>query len=264
MIFALNPGPDKINRVGAMFKVELRLQDLTIKEYGLQDGDNLTIGRLPGNDIVIREKSVSRQHASIARQKDSLVISDKGSKNGTIINGERVESAELSDGDVVWIGSKYHLKATMSAAKERVSTPTTDPDLGVSTGSNSLDAGLEWHKNSEGKWWTLADANVEDEHFDDMEGVYIIWYEDHDQVTLRVGQGHIRDCIVSERNNEEMWRYVQEHEIYVTWAQVERKYLEVVAKQIAQATKPRLKSSSPDVGTSVVNLPWYEEELTME
>jgi pSer/pThr/pTyr-binding forkhead associated (FHA) protein len=259
MNFAPSRAVDKINWVRGMFKLELKLQDLTIKEYSLQDGDNLSIGRLSGNDIVVREKSVSRKHASIARQKDSLVISDKGSKNGIIVNGTKVQSAELKDGDIVWIGSKYHLKMTISAAKERRSSPTTEPNLDASTGSSSLDAVLEWYKNGAGTWWTLAEANVEDAQFDDMEGVYVIWYDDQNHVTLRVGHGHIRDCIVRERNDEEMWQHAQQHEIYLTWAKVDRKYQEVVAKYIAKAAKPKLKSTYGDVGVSAVNLPWYNE-----
>jgi pSer/pThr/pTyr-binding forkhead associated (FHA) protein len=262
MNFAASRATDEINWVSGMFKIELKLQDLTIKEYRLQDGDNLSIGRLPGNDIVIPDKSVSRLHASITRQRNSLAVWDKGSKNGIVVNGVKVLSAELKNGDVVRIGAKHHLKTTLSSPNQRESTLTGESNLLVHNGANSLDVRLEWHKNRENAWWTLAEANVEDEDFDDLEGIYIIWYEDQIRVTLRVGQGHIRDGLVGERNTEDIWRYAQQHEIYVTWAKVDRKYHENVARYIAETVKPELKSSYLDVGPFVVNLPWHDRKLS--
>jgi pSer/pThr/pTyr-binding forkhead associated (FHA) protein len=242
-----------------MFKLELKLQDLTIKEYSLQDGDSLSIGRLSSNDIVIKEKSVSREHANIARQNNTLTVWDLGSTNGTSVNGVKIQSARLKDGDVVKVGSEYHLKTTISSPKKRESTMTAEPDLFASPEAGNLDFPLEWHNNGKGKWWTLAEANVEDDSFDNLEGVYIIWYEDQNQVTLRVGRGHIRDCIVKERNSKDMWRYAQQHELYLTWAQVGSRYSENITKYIAETVKPKFKSSHSDVEPFVVNLPWSSE-----
>jgi sporulation protein YlmC with PRC-barrel domain len=245
-----------------MFKLELKMQDLIIKEYSVQDGDDLSIGRFSDNDIVIQDKSVSRHHASITRQNNTLTVWDKGSTNGVVVNGLKVQSAELRNGDVVWIGARYHLKTTISLPNQRESTLTAPPDFCASTRVNSLESRLEWHKDGNGTWWTLSEADIEDEVFDDLEGVYVIWYEDHDEVTLRVGQGHIRDCIVSERNNQDMWRYAQQHEIYLTWARVGREHRENVAKYIAETVKPKLESSHPDVEPLMVNLPWHDEEFS--
>jgi hypothetical protein len=246
-----------------MFKVELKLQDLTIKEYNLHDGDSLSIGRLSSNDIVVQEKSVSRHHAIITRDSDTLTVWDKGSTNGIIVNESKVLSATLKDGDLIWIGAKYHLKTTISLPKKKQSTITGEPLLCAGNGANSLDVCVEWHKDGAGTWWTLAEANLEDEYFDALEGVYIIWYEDQKQVTLRVGRGHIRDCIVSERNNQDMWRHAQLHEIFVTWAEVGRAYLDNVARYIAETVKPNLESRYQDVEPSVVNLPWYDQDFSL-
>ena len=264
MNFALKVPLDKNYRTSWMFKLELKLQELTVKEFTLQDGDSLSIGRLSTNDIVIRDKSVSRQHATISRQKDTLVLWDKGSKNGTVLNGAKVQSAELEDGDVVWIGAKHHLITTIASRKKGTSTLAGESDLNASTGSSSLDLRLEWQKNSEGNWWTLSEAAMEDKQFDKLEGVYVIWYEDQKQVALRVGQGHIRDCIVKERNNDEMWEHAQQYEIYVTWAKVGPKYREVVAKHIAEAAKPEVERGHLKVRAFVVNLPWYDEEFSQD
>lgn len=52
----------------------------------------ITIGRLPDNDIVVDNKSVSRHHARITQTDTStLAIEDLNSKNGTYVNGRKVK-----------------------------------------------------------------------------------------------------------------------------------------------------------------------------
>ncbi|MBX5492722.1 MAG: FHA domain-containing protein, partial [Chloroflexi bacterium] len=59
-----------------------------------------TIGRVSGNDIILPETGVSRQHARIEYDGTRLVVVDLGSLNGTYVNDERVEQArELRNGD---------------------------------------------------------------------------------------------------------------------------------------------------------------------
>ena len=50
-----------------------------------------TIGRSKENDIIIDEASVSRHHATIIQTVSGIVISDNGSRNGTFINGIRIQ-----------------------------------------------------------------------------------------------------------------------------------------------------------------------------
>jgi pSer/pThr/pTyr-binding forkhead associated (FHA) protein len=62
------------------------------------------IGRDVGADIVLHDLRISRRHARITLQGETYVILDLGSCNGTSVNGRRVRSAELSDGDVIRLG----------------------------------------------------------------------------------------------------------------------------------------------------------------
>ena len=66
------------------------------------------IGRAEGNDIVLGEKSVSRQHAEFHRIGDTFTVSDVGSLNGTYVNRDRIDTVQLTDSDEVQIG-KYRL-----------------------------------------------------------------------------------------------------------------------------------------------------------
>jgi predicted component of type VI protein secretion system len=64
-----------------------------------------TIGRTPANSIVLRDGSVSGNHARVDRTPEGFVIEDAGSRNGTYINSEKLsEKRLLADGDLVRLG----------------------------------------------------------------------------------------------------------------------------------------------------------------
>ena len=66
----------------------------------------VVIGRSPGADIVIGDDFVSGKHARISPSGDGAVLEDLGSTNGTLLNGQRVTSAQtLRPGDAIDIGA---------------------------------------------------------------------------------------------------------------------------------------------------------------
>ncbi|MBV8785881.1 MAG: ATP-binding cassette domain-containing protein, partial [Mycobacterium sp.] len=65
----------------------------------------IKIGRANDNDIVIPEVLASRHHATLLTSPSGTEIHDNRSINGTFVNGVRVDSAVLHDGDVVTIGN---------------------------------------------------------------------------------------------------------------------------------------------------------------
>ncbi len=65
----------------------------------------LTIGRAVDNDIVIPDVLASRHHATLIPTPGGIEISDNRSINGTFVNGTRMDTALLNDGDVVTIGN---------------------------------------------------------------------------------------------------------------------------------------------------------------
>jgi len=64
----------------------------------------LTVGRASGNDLVIAHRSVSARHAELHFDGEQFLLRDLSSANGTFVNGERVTSATLQDGDTVHLG----------------------------------------------------------------------------------------------------------------------------------------------------------------
>lgn len=71
-------------------------------------GEMCTLGRAPGNRVVIPSERVSRRHAVIRRVGNgTFQFIDLGSSNGTYLNGQRLERpVPLRDGCVIEIGSQ--------------------------------------------------------------------------------------------------------------------------------------------------------------
>lgn len=67
--------------------------------------DRLTIGRTGHNDIQLKAQFVSRRHAVIVSDRGLTRIVDWGSRNGVLVNRERVNEKFLKNGDTVTIGT---------------------------------------------------------------------------------------------------------------------------------------------------------------
>jgi pSer/pThr/pTyr-binding forkhead associated (FHA) protein len=82
------------------------------------DKDVVTAGRHPDSDIFLDDITVSRRHAEIRRTSDGdYEACDTGSLNGTYLNRERIDSAQLANGDELQIG-KFKLVFFQGAGDE--------------------------------------------------------------------------------------------------------------------------------------------------
>lgn len=63
-----------------------------------------SIGRSAENHIRLVKAGVSRKHAVIRLTESGFLLEDLGSQNGTFVNGSRVPTHQLTDGDEIWIG----------------------------------------------------------------------------------------------------------------------------------------------------------------
>ncbi|MBW1731173.1 MAG: FHA domain-containing protein [Deltaproteobacteria bacterium] len=84
--------------------------------------DRITLGRSKDNDLVISDNTVSRHHAEIRKSKDGYLLIDLGSYNGTRLNGKPIQTAPLTDNDLVQIG------LTKMVFFDRASIPETPSD----------------------------------------------------------------------------------------------------------------------------------------
>ncbi len=73
--------------------------------FRLLDGIN-TLGRDEGNRIALSDPKVSRNHCKIRKIGKSLFITDLKTRNGSSVNGERLEKeTELEIGDRIFVGN---------------------------------------------------------------------------------------------------------------------------------------------------------------
>jgi len=93
----------------------------------LLDDDFTSTGRHPDSDIFLDDVTVSRRHAEFYRSGDRFTVRDVGSLNGTYVNRERIEEAELFGGDEVQIG------------KFRLLFLTRNPEVGRRRGPGAQD-----------------------------------------------------------------------------------------------------------------------------
>ena len=76
---------------------------------------DVTIGREPSNQVVLKVSGVSRTHARLYNGGETWGIEDLGSSNGLFVNKSQVEKTWLGPGDLVTIGRvhyKYNLAET--------------------------------------------------------------------------------------------------------------------------------------------------------
>ena len=81
--------------------------DGTEKSYRLQTHRPFTLGRDPGNDIILRDPKVSRHHAEIVFERGFFVLHDLASANGTYVNSKRIRVAPLTHGARLRMGNTY-------------------------------------------------------------------------------------------------------------------------------------------------------------
>ena len=70
-------------------------------KFIIAKGTKKTVGKHRDNDVVLNLRQISRHHAEIIHNEDGLFVNDLGSKNGTFVNNERIESKSLKPDDVV-------------------------------------------------------------------------------------------------------------------------------------------------------------------
>ena len=99
----------------------------------LELGGAVAIGRQDG-DLVLEDPEVSRRHAVLRREGESIVVEDLDSTNGTFVNGERIRSPiPIGPGDLVRVGrTTLEIEPDWRADDTIVSAPLRADDTIVS------------------------------------------------------------------------------------------------------------------------------------
>ncbi len=83
-------------------------------EFSINLAQNLTFGRSGNVDFVIEDGKMSSKHCRMLLKEDRLEIFDLSSKNGTYLNGIRIDQSEIFIGDEIRIGDTF---VTLLASK---------------------------------------------------------------------------------------------------------------------------------------------------
>lgn len=94
------------------------LTGLNLGQVFTVDQAEVSIGRGRDAQVRIEDVGISRKHARILHREGEYILQDLGSSNGVFVNGRRVESVRLSDGDRVQVGPTVVLRFGLLSADE--------------------------------------------------------------------------------------------------------------------------------------------------
>ena len=114
---------------------------------------------------------------------------------------------------------------------------------------------LNWTKCNGERWCNFENLNLDHNHFDNLEGVYMIWHGAPTPSVVRVGQGVIRDRIASHRKDSQILKYSDKN-LYVTWAKVDEEKRDGIERFLAENWAPLVGDKFPEAEKIEVNSPW--------
>jgi len=109
------------------YKLEYLVDD-ELKTFFLTK-DKVVIGKLPENDIELKDNTVSRQHCQLQRAGKNFKLLDLKSTNGCYVNGQWVQSKVLAVGDKITIGRT--LLTYQSVSKEESYRDSSDQRISL-------------------------------------------------------------------------------------------------------------------------------------
>ena len=114
---------------------------------------------------------------------------------------------------------------------------------------------LDWIKCSGQQWCNFLNLNLDHAHFNNLEGVYIIWHGGANASVVRVGQGVIRDRLKAHKKDLAILKY-KDLNLFATWAAVPISYHDGVERYLAEKWKPKVGDKFPNALPIAVNSPW--------
>src|SRR5262245_8399974 len=123
---------------------------LTLTEKGGEpkvltfDKDEITIGRVSGNDIVLAKGNISKRHSRLTMRDNGMEIADLKSTNGTYVNGRKITGpTPIASADRIYVGDfligldgpgaglgdapSLHSTSSTSSAARRLPVPPPPP-----------------------------------------------------------------------------------------------------------------------------------------
>ena len=114
---------------------------------------------------------------------------------------------------------------------------------------------MNWIKCQGNVWCNLHTVDLNHSHFNNLEGVYIIWHGGSNPKTVYVGQGNIRERLTQHRSNAQIQLY-SGLGLFVTWASVSSLHRDGVERFLADNLHPLVGHVYPTAMPIQVIIPW--------
>ena len=112
---------------------------------------------------------------------------------------------------------------------------------------------IEWLKCLMQSRCRLDLINLDNEHFDSLIGVYLIWQGDDKKHVIKVGKGFIRERIAMMQRDKKV--YECGPDLFVTWAKVPSDFLNGVEAYLSKELNPVIHENIVSPEVIMVNLP---------
>jgi pSer/pThr/pTyr-binding forkhead associated (FHA) protein len=112
-----------------MKKWAIMLQDKIIKQFDVEEGQRLIIGRGDDAEIRIDNTAISRHHSAIEIQNGKPFLQDLCSLNGTLVNGKKIDFIQIFEGDDILIGKFNLVWSSTLEGKEIMSSASMSMDI---------------------------------------------------------------------------------------------------------------------------------------
>ncbi|MEO1232645.1 MAG: FHA domain-containing protein, partial [Myxococcota bacterium] len=133
------------------------------------DKNEVTIGRVQGNDIILPKGNISKRHSRIVMKDGKFIIVDLKSTNGTYVNGKKITAPQvIKETDKVYIGD-FTLQIEREAAGLAIEDePLAPRGRGASEAGEEIDlfgeqASMDRHADPAPAAPSLIDENFDQE-----------------------------------------------------------------------------------------------------
>jgi len=123
----------------------IHIEDTGSRVVDLPESVDVTFGRSRGSTISLEHEKVSRTHARVRRTGDVIEVEDLGSRNGTRVNGDKIEGIrKVAIGDELSIGPIIAIVGATSGLRRQ--SPILDAEAGEQRLAAEVDRAVRYHR----------------------------------------------------------------------------------------------------------------------
>lgn len=113
---------------------------------------------------------------------------------------------------------------------------------------------IYWNRCKGDVWGELFAVDLDDSHFDELHGVFMVWLGGSKPAAISAGSGLIREKLAQAREAPEI-AALREKSLLVSWARVDGAAALGVERWLLETLRPKVRGELPDASPVAVNLP---------